>query len=360
MKKIIAVVICLILACSCLIGLSACGKQDLSQSQYLGTWKATDASFRDEKQDIDEVLKDGDFIITLNGDGTATVDDGTGASSANWKETSKGVKVKGDDINTKMTWLGDSFDLSIFGVHLILTKQSDESTGAATETAAEFDARPLIINSEPVVVTAKESFDNFGVTEFVCDASETYSFTKSDDDTTWKVFVLDEKFADGARYLPQAEEPALEGDGTLKIEEGKYIYILCSESSFTGDAATDAALTINYAEGDEDDPVTPDNLFTRGVWSASIDGKIDTYFIFDDESNGRTERADGTGGVPFTCEQKAYDVTFHFGSPDDVTEAKFSTGDNTGTFNYGDKEVTYYFEAVSNADPATFEVPAAE
>lgn len=360
MKKTIAVIICLVLAGSCLIGLSACGKQDLSQSQYIGTWKATDASFRDENQDINEVLKSGDFIITLNGDGTATIDDADGTSSANWKETGKGVKVKGDNINAKMTWLGDSFDLSIFGVHLILTRQDGEEAGAATETQAAFDARPLIINSEPVVITAKESFDNFGVTELVCDATETYSFTASDDDTTWKVFVLDEKFADGARYLPQAEKPALEGNGTLDIEEGKYIYILCSESSFTGEAASDASLTISYAESDEEDPVTPDKLFTRGVWSASVDGKIDTYFIFDDESNGHTERADGTGGVPFTCEQNAYNVTFHFGSADDVTEAKFSTGDNTGTFNYGDREVTYYFEAVSNADPATFEVPAAE
>ena len=29
-------------------------------------------------------------------------------------------------------------------------------------------------------------------------------------------------------------------------------------------------------------------------------------------------------------------------------------------FKYEDKEVTYFFEAVNGADPATFEVPAAE
>ena len=118
-------------------------------------------------------------------------------------------------------------------------------------------------------------------------------------------------------------------------------------------------LSIDYAAA-EDEDVTPDKLFTKGVWSASIDGKIDTYFIFDDDANGRTERADGTGGTPFTCEQSGYDVVFHFGSADDVTEAKFSTGDNTGTFNYGDKTVVYTFEAVPGADPVTFEVPAAQ
>lgn len=223
--------------------------------------------------------------------------------------------------------------------------------------AAETERR-MMINSEPVVITAKDGFDNAGVTELICDATETYSFTKSDDSTTWKVFVLDEKFADGARYLAQAQQPALEGDGTLTIEEGKYIYILCSESAFTGDSASEATLSIDYAGADVDD-VTPDKLFTKGVWSASIDGIIDTYFVFDDDANGHTERADGTGGTPFACEQNGYDVVFHFGSPDDVTEAKFSTGDNTGTFQYGDKTVVYTFEAVADADPVTFEVSAA-
>ncbi len=238
-------------------------------------------------------------------------------------------------------------------------KQDLTNSQVATETDA--DVRRMIINSEPVVITSKESFDNAGTTELLCDATETYSFTSSSDDVNWDIYVLDSKFDDGFRYLPQAEKPALEGNGTLKIEEGKYIYTVCSESSFTADAASDASLSIFYAEGEDEDPVTPDYLFTKGVWSASVDGKIETYFIFDDESNGRTASADGKTGVPFTCEQKGLEAVFHFGSADDVTEAKFSTGDNTGTFKYDDGNVvTYYFEAVSGADPATFEVPAAE
>ena len=130
-------------------------------------------------------------------------------------------------------------------------KVSEDVNNSAAETAAEVQAaetgRRMIINAEPVVITAKDGFDNAGVTELICDATETYSFTKSDDSTTWKVFVLDERFSDGARYLAQAYSPALEGDGTLTIEEGKYIYILCSESVFTGDSASDATLSIDYA-----------------------------------------------------------------------------------------------------------------
>ena len=100
------------------------------------------------------------------------------------------------------------------------------------------------------------------------------------------------------------------------------------------------------------------NLFQRGVWSASVDGEIDTYFVFYDETSGRTEHADGTGGVPFTCEQSGMDIVFHFGSRDDVTTATFGEGDNVGTFNYDDRTVVYAFDFIEDADVDTFEVPA--
>ncbi len=118
--------------------------------------------------------------------------------------------------------------------------------------------------------------------------------------------------------------------------------------------------TIYQRDLTAEESVEPTYLFDKGVWSASIDGKIDTYFIFADQTSGRTERADGTGGTPFTCEQKGTEATFHFGSADDVTKATFSLGENTGTFQYGDKTVTYFFEHVGGADADNFKVPAAQ
>lgn len=135
------------------------------------------------------------------------------------------------------------------------TPAVDETTAAGEASANETTAaenqaaqRRLIINSEPFVVTAKDGFDNAGVIALICDATATYSFKASSADTTWKVFVRDEEFTDGARYLAQAQAPVLEGDGTLTINEGQFIYVLCSESSFSADAPTDATLTIDYAE----------------------------------------------------------------------------------------------------------------
>ena len=137
---------------------------------------------------------------------------------------------------------------------------TEKETAAPTDVSEE-SANPnvpyLIINNEPYVVTAAQSFDNFGVTALLCDADETYSFTSSSPDTEWKVFVLDSEFTDGARYLPQAETPALEGDGDLAINEGKYIYILCSESSFSADAPSDAYLTIDYSGIPDEEGIEP-------------------------------------------------------------------------------------------------------
>ncbi len=177
------------------------------------------------------------------------------------------------------------------------SKQPDETTTeAATEAITEgveesaediTEARPaeprrFFINSEPVVITAKDGFNNAGVTELICDATETYSFTSSDEATTWDIYLLDNRFEDAARLLPQAEKPALKGDGNLEIAEGKYIYIVCSESAFTGDAASDATLTINYASsigGNYQDSTSQrasahvtDNTETVGItisWSSS-------------------------------------------------------------------------------------------
>ena len=99
------------------------------------------------------------------------------------------------------------------------------------------------------------------------------------------------------------------------------------------------------------------NLFDKGVWSASIDGKIDTYFVFYDETSGKTVTADGKGGVGFTCEQSGLNIVFHFGSADDGTKAVFRTDSNIGTFYYGDKTVDYTFEFIEKADADNFEAP---
>ncbi len=106
----------------------------------------------------------------------------------------------------------------------------------------------LVINSEPVVVTAKSAFEEAGVTAYICSETAEYQFdADDDDDTVWKVYVLEEKFEDANRYLSQAQTPVLIGDGVIEIKEGNYIYIECSSNAFTADAPSEAEYEINYA-----------------------------------------------------------------------------------------------------------------
>ena len=118
-----------------------------------------------------------------------------------------------------------------------------------------------------------------------------------------------------------------------------------------------AESTIAESTESESESAAPSNFFQKGVWSASLNNQIDTYYIFYDETSGRTERADGTGGVAFTCEQDGEQVVFHFGE-DDTTYALFGARDHSGIFDFGDRTVVYHFEHLADADADSFTVPA--
>ena len=146
-----------------------------------------------------------------------------------------------DDEHCTIYWDGSGAE------NVLVYKGTQEETEAETEEST--DIPHLFINSEPIKVTAAQSFDNAGVSAFICDAKEKYSFTSSDPDVKWDIYILDEPFTDGARYLSQAKAPRLSGDGALDIEEGKYIYLRCSDNAFTSESGTpsDAVLLIDYA-----------------------------------------------------------------------------------------------------------------
>ena len=159
-------------------------------------------------------------------------------------EASKATAVFADDDNCTLTWEEPARE----EVLRFKGAVSGSEKADTEENEAEMDIPRLIINSEPVFVTAEDGFDNAGVTACICDATAKYSF-KANSDVDWKVFVLDKKFEDGARYLTQSRTPDLIGNGVLDINEGSYIYIVCGENAFTADAPSDAKLAIDYAQG---------------------------------------------------------------------------------------------------------------
>ena len=96
-----------------------------------------------------------------------------------------------------------------------------------------------------VTITAKGCFGDAGYVQLYKDGvSESceLTFTAEDSENVeWSVYVLDEEFEDGFRYIAQSAEPVIVGDGTISVEEGQFVYIYCSVNEFTADSPDENA-----------------------------------------------------------------------------------------------------------------------
>ena len=93
-------------------------------------------------------------------------------------------------------------------------------------------------------VLAKDCYGSAGYTELIAGAekSAVYNFTAENSaDVEWSVYVLDEAFEDGYRYIAQFTEPVLIGDGIISVDAGQYVYVYCSINEFTAEAADENA-----------------------------------------------------------------------------------------------------------------------
>ncbi|MBR3962933.1 MAG: hypothetical protein IKK14_05340 [Oscillospiraceae bacterium] len=94
-------------------------------------------------------------------------------------------------------------------------------------------------------VNAKDCFRDAGYIQLFKDgAAESTELTftaENSEGTEWSVYVFDEKFEDGFRYISQAAEPVLTGNGSIVIEPGQFVYIYCSTNEFTSEAPDENA-----------------------------------------------------------------------------------------------------------------------
>lgn len=125
MKKTLIVLTVAMAAMLCIL-LAGCGGggDDLSDSKYVGTWKAVSMSLGDEE----EAFAEGEeYILTINGDGTGTfegLDDEGNPSTTEftWEPSSEGFKTKGD-MKMKFKDDGEQIHAKILGVNLNFEKQ---------------------------------------------------------------------------------------------------------------------------------------------------------------------------------------------------------------------------------------------
>ena len=118
MKKRLVIITLAMASMLCLL-LAGCGGggEDLSDSQYVGTWNAVSMSLGDEEEPFTDTC-----ILTLNDDGTGTLQDEEETTEFNWELTDDGFKTTGD---VKMKFKGDGEKISgkILGANLNFEKQ---------------------------------------------------------------------------------------------------------------------------------------------------------------------------------------------------------------------------------------------
>ena len=109
---------------------------------------------------------------------------------------------------------------------------------------------PSAEESEITLISCEDGYDNAGFVSFKTEKAGTYTFTpQGDEDVEWAVYLFDEEFSDGPRYILQAAEPLLTEGGSLTLEEGKFVYVYCSANAFTDLAPdSDAKFLVTFAE----------------------------------------------------------------------------------------------------------------
>ena len=123
MKKALGLLLCIALII-CSAALVGCGGgssdgsgKDLSDSKYVGTWKAVSMSIGDDEEPYEDTC-----IMTLKDDGTGTLESDDETSEFTWELTDGGFKTKGD-MKMKFTDNGDLISGKILGANLNFEKQ---------------------------------------------------------------------------------------------------------------------------------------------------------------------------------------------------------------------------------------------
>lgn len=94
MKKIKMIMSCIltVFLCVILVGCGAKETEDVSNSQYVGTWKAVSVTAMGSESTAQEVFG-GDFTLELKADGTYVTNAGTDTTNGTWTETKEGPKL---------------------------------------------------------------------------------------------------------------------------------------------------------------------------------------------------------------------------------------------------------------------------
>lgn len=138
--------------------------------------------------------------------------------------------------------------IAVMGMIFSLSACSERYSSDVKETEQTTVSETLQKEPEIIKITAEECFGSMYY-ELITEKSGTYSFSAKFSSEEWVIYIFDEEFKDGLRYISQASAPVLKGNGEIEITEGKYVYIYCPINAFTAEYPDEKAyLEISFTE----------------------------------------------------------------------------------------------------------------
>lgn len=134
------------------------------------------------------------------------------------------------------------------------TAEAESETAPPETTASSADS---VSETENDITVVDDNFDSY---EYIPEKDGVYSFKKEDpDDPDWEIYVLDEQFGDGIRYLFSNYEPNAVSDTELSLKAGQHIYCICKVNQWNSVEPFDNSLVIAYiGESSQTDQVEAD------------------------------------------------------------------------------------------------------
>ena len=112
MRKKLAVLIAVITAAMMLFG---CGGKDMSESEYLGKWKATKAEYAGIEVGVDTVFDE--FHFTLQDNGKVKLNVNGDETTGKWDETENGISIEDEMEFQKLDDYTLTYEVSGVTVH---------------------------------------------------------------------------------------------------------------------------------------------------------------------------------------------------------------------------------------------------
>lgn len=136
-----------------------------------------------------------------------------------------------------------TFDTTSAETSETVTESSEESESQVSDTADTSGD-----TSEHSEETPEKVFENnMEAGCFIPEKDGKYTVKHTgNDDIPWQVYILDEEFTDGLRYLYSNYDPDGVTECTVELKAGQYLYLICVENEWNSADFADTQAEIYY------------------------------------------------------------------------------------------------------------------